>query len=89
MNRGARKLHRGVVNVGLKRAIDEAVRSGACSLRSLGFATGFPNAQILSTQLHNEFPCSRLNLSRWQRVAEISDFHGEAVLRGGVEDGEW
>ena len=88
MQRGARKLHRGVVNVDLKRAIDEVVRSGACSLRSLGFATGFPNPQILSTQLHGTFPCSTLNLDRWQRVAEISDFHGEAVLRGGVSNGE-
>ena len=88
MQRGARKLHRGTVNLGLRDCIDTAVRSGAFSLRSLSSATGFPNPQILSTQLHGTFPCSPLNLRRWQSVAEISDFHGEAVLRGGVENGE-
>ena len=43
MQRGARKLDRATVNSGLRDCIDAAVRSGAFSLRSLGFATGFPN----------------------------------------------
>ena len=81
MRRGARKLHRSTVTAGLKRAIDEAVRSGAFSLRSLGFATGFPNPQILSTQLHGAFPCSPLNLRRWERVAEISGYDGDPIRR--------
>ena len=76
MRRGARKLNRGTVNSGLRDRIDAAVRSGAFSLRSLGFATGFPNPQILSTQLHGAFPCSTLNL---QRVAEISGYDGKPV----------
>ena len=79
MQRGARKLHRGVVNGGLKRAIDDAVRSGAFSLRSLGSATGFPNPQILSTQLNGTFPCSPLNLRRWRKVADISGYDGDPL----------
>ena len=88
MQPGARKLHRGMINSGLKDRIDASVRSGTFSLQTLSFASGFPNPQILATQLHGSFPCSRLNLDRWRRVAEIADFHGDAVLRGGAENAE-
>ena len=87
MQRGARKLHRSVVNAGLKHSIDKAVRSGAFSLQSLGFATGFPNPQILATQLHGAFPCSPLNLRRWRNVAQMCGYAGDPIHTGDLLEG--
>ena len=78
---GARKFHRGEVNFQLRRTLDKGVRSGVFSYQSISFATGFPNAQIFSMQLHNVFPCSKLNLDRWRRVAEIAEYAGDPISR--------
>ena len=86
--RGARRLGRGTINPGLRELIDSGVRDGRFSLRVIGIAAGFPDPQTLSKHLHREFATSPLMLKRWRRVAEISGFNGEPVLRGGVEDGE-
>ena len=78
--RGARKLHRGVVTEELRRSIDQAVRSGAFSLRSLGVASGFPNPQLLSMQMNRDFASSTLNLERWRKVADICGYEGDPIV---------
>lgn len=81
----ARTCNRTCVAKELRHRIDQRVRSGSFSIQLLGAASGFPNQQALSAQLHGNFPATRLNFARWQRVAECVGFTGEALERKGHE----
>ena len=70
-------LNRTYISEELRKRIDRKIRSGHYSMQLLAVASGFPNAQTLSTQLRGSFPVSRLNISRWQYVAKCVGFPGE------------
>lgn len=77
----ARTLDRTCVASELRHRIDQRVRSGSFSIQLLGAASGFPNQQALSAQLHGDFPATRLNCERWQRVAKCVGFTGAVLQR--------
>ena len=77
------RLDRTYISEELRQRIDKQVRSGQYSMQLLGVASGFPNAQALSTQLHSSFPVSPLNISRWQRVAKCVGFAGKLLEGNG------
>ena len=78
---GARSFDRTCVSAKLRHRIDQRVRSGSFSIQLLGAASGFPNQQALSAQLHGDFPVTRLNVERWRRVAETVGFTGDVLQR--------
>ena len=80
------RLDRAYVSEELRKRIDDKIRSGHYSMHLLAVASGFPNAQTLSTQLRGSFPVSRLNISRWQRVAKCVGFEGN-LLEGNADHG--
>ena len=69
-----------MISPGLRELIDEGVREGRFSLRSLSAAVGFPDSQTVSRQLNREFATSPRTLERWQRVAQLAGFTGELVV---------
>ena len=81
MSRGARRLNRGQISTPLKTCIDESVRAGRFSLRSISMIVGFPDSQTFSKQLHREFATSTRTLTRWKRVAQCVGFTGELLER--------